>query len=60
MIEKRSSPFDGLARLEAPRPRRARWALHCGQDCSRARLYSPDDSVGILERLYGLEDPRDC
>jgi len=24
----------------------------------KARLYSPDDSVDFLERLYGLEDPR--
>jgi hypothetical protein len=24
----------------------------------KARLHSPDDSVGFLDRLYGLEDPR--
>ena len=24
----------------------------------KVRLHSPDDSVGFLDRLYGLEDPR--
>ena len=24
----------------------------------KERLHCPDDSVGFLERLYGLEDPR--